>query len=139
MFCSKWTPHTLHLRLHLWCEIVMRNQFSLNKSTIVYTYIKKRKIFYSMLYNFIKIKQFLDFFIIFWQTIYTSDNSWFSFTSSFLPVFHFFNQYNIQFLKSWNKKRRSISNLMCTWGVSGNTFIRYTQSLKVGKPNNCQI
>ena len=39
MFCSTWTSHRIsHLRLHLWCEIALRNPFSQYKSTIVYTY-----------------------------------------------------------------------------------------------------
>ena len=39
MVCSKWTSHRIsHLGLRLWCEIVLRNPFSQNKSTIVYIY-----------------------------------------------------------------------------------------------------
>ena len=39
MFRLKWTFHCIsHLRLHLGCEIALRNPFSQNKSRIVYMY-----------------------------------------------------------------------------------------------------
>jgi hypothetical protein len=40
MLCSKWISHCIsYLRLHLQCDIDLRNPFSQNKSTIVYLYI----------------------------------------------------------------------------------------------------
>ena len=37
MFCSKLTSHRIsHRRLYVQCDIVLRNPFSQNKSTMVY-------------------------------------------------------------------------------------------------------
>jgi hypothetical protein len=41
MSCSKWTSHHIsHIRLHLQCDIAMRNIFSQSQWTMVYTYIR---------------------------------------------------------------------------------------------------
>jgi len=49
MFCSKWTPHhNSHLRLCLWCEIVLRNPFSQTKSKLYTKALNTTHIFLSM-------------------------------------------------------------------------------------------